>query len=142
MVLVIDEGWLVLTDGTDTFKVFFQQALVFVIFEPTIEHNPGGHYGFNLVEYLVIKVKNLWFNTTAKYENFMSYMRAWEGFTPFTLSIYKDTSDNKLKLDGDNTDFLVLIPSSGIQGGQKVSGGDDTVYRIDGITFEQAGASS
>ena len=142
MVTVIDDGWLVLTDGTDTFKVFFQQALVMILFDPTIEHNPGSHYGFNLVEYIIIKVSGILFNSTTKYENFMLYMRNWQGTNPFTLSIYKDTSSNKLKLDGENTDFSVLIPSSGIQGGSKIAPEDGEVYRIETITFEQAGASS
>ena len=140
MTIVINNGWLELTNGTDTLLLYFETLKVDFAMEPTIEHIEGSNYGFDLsLAYLVFKVKGIIILTHADLSNCIDYLKDWQQVNPFTLKIKRNTTPNYIEWDGDNTSFTVLM-KTGLREMEKLSMGSiDGPYRIGLVIFEQSG---
>lgn len=141
MTIIINNGWLELTNGTDTLLLYFQELKVDFPMEPTIEHIEGSfNYGFDLsLAYLVFKVKGIIILTHADLTNCIDHLKDWQQANPFTLKIKRNTTPDYIEWDGDNTSFTVLM-KTGLREMEKLSRGSiDGPYRIGLVIFEQAG---
>lgn len=141
MTIIINNGFLELTDGTDTLLLYFEELKVDFAMDPTIENIEGTtNYGFDLsIAYLVFKVKGIIILTHADLTNCIDYLKDWQQSAPFTLKIRRNTTPNYIEWDGDNTSFLVLM-KTGMREMEKLSRGSiDGPYRIGMIIFSQAG---
>ena len=112
------------------------------IFLPEIEHYEGGiNIGYDLGKFfLVIKATDVWLNTNTKYEDFVSYIKSWQQANTLQVEIVRNSSNDKVKLDGTHTIYPVLI-TKGLSKIEKMPG-DQQKYRINNISMEQKGSAS
>ena len=138
---MINNGWLELTNGTDTLLLYFESLKVDFAVDPTIEHIEGTfNYGFDLsIAYLVFKIKGIILENHADLSNCIDYLKDWQQAAPFTLKIRRNTTPNYIEWDGDNTSFTVLM-KTGLREMEKLSRGSiDGPYRIGLAIFESSG---
>lgn len=143
MTIHISDGWLWLSNnGVDYLKVYCQHIFWTVVFIPEIEHYEGGvNIGFDLGKtYVVIKANGVWLNTNTKYENFVSYITSWQQANTLQVEVLRNSSSDKVKLDGTNTVFPALI-TKGLNETEKMAG-DQEKYMISNLTLEQNGSAS
>lgn len=138
----IADGRLWISNGTDYLKVFCEHIFWTPVFEPDVEHFEGGiNFGFDLSKFfVVIKASGIWLETITKHDNFINYLKAWQQANTLQVEIVRDGSNNKLKLDGTNTVYPVLLVG-GLKESEKMSG-DQQKFRIGSITLEQSGVAS
>lgn len=137
----IDDGWLLFSNGSDYLKVFCEHILWTPVFMPEVEHYEGGvNFGFDLSKFWVnLKAQGVWLNTNTKYENFVAYIKTWQQANTLQIEVSRDGT-NKIKLDGTNTVFPVLV-MRGLQDFEKMPGSQE-VYKCDMIVLEQNGTAS
>lgn len=142
MTVHIADGRLWLGNGTDYLKVFCEHIFYTPVFKPEMEHYEGGiSFGVDLsVFYLVIKATGIWFDTNTKFENFVSYIKTWQQANTLQVEVIRDSSDNKVKLDGTNTVFPVLVVG-GLKEFEKMPE-NQQLYRMGSIILEQRGTAS
>lgn len=141
MTTIINQGFLELTDGSNTFLVYFERLYVDLVREPTIEHIEGGvNYGYDLLkQFLKFYVQNVTLTSHSDFSSFVDYITDWQDAGTFTLKVKRD-STHYIEWDGDNTSFTVLLAYPGFQKMEKIAPGDqDTLYQIQTMIFEEAG---
>ena len=140
MPIIISNGWLWINDGTDWLKLFCQEIKVDFKMEPTFQHVEGSfNMGFDMGKrFLVFKARNVMLETHADFSSCIDYLKDWQAAGTFNLEVVRDTSDNKIEWDGDNTSFVVLL-KSGFRDMQKIAPEDGTVFKIGLIIFEESG---
>lgn len=138
---IVVDGWLWLTDGVDYLKLQCKVIMWDFMLDPVISHYFGGsHFGYDLGKrWLVVKAEEILIKSHIDYSNIVDYLKDWQAAGTITLSVVRNSSNNKIELDGDNTDFTVLIKKPGFKGMEKLSPGDQDKYGIGSITFEQSG---
>ena len=139
----IEDGRLWLSNnGVDYLKVYCQNIFWTLVFMPEIEHYEGGvNIGFDLgKKFVIIKATGVWLDTNTKYENFVSYITAWQQANTLQVEVSRNTSNDKVKLDGSYTAFPVLI-TKGLNEMEKMAG-DQQKYMISNLTIEQNGSAS
>lgn len=141
MTIHIDDGWALISNGTDYLKVFCEHILWIPVTGPELEHYEGGFsFGADLfLFYLVIKLQGIWLNTNTKYENYMTYMKAWQQAGTLQIEVSRNGTD-KIKLDGSNT-IIPVLAMKGFGEFEKMPG-DQDVYRANNIILEQRGSAS
>jgi len=142
MTIHIADGRLWLGNGTDYLQVFCEHVFYTPVFDPDIEHYEGGvNIGFDFNKFfLVIKATGIWLDTITKHDNFFAYVKSWQQANTLQVEVVRDGSSNKLKLDGTNTVYPVLIVG-GLKEAEKMPG-DQQKFRIGSITLEQSGTAS
>jgi hypothetical protein len=143
MGVIINEGWLVLSKGSDSMLVYFEECKVDWKTNPTSRHYSGPtHLRYTTKkQWYEFKVKNIWLTSHANFSSFIDYITDWHNNTPytFTLKVIRNTSTDYIEWDGDNTEFVVSIKKDGLRDEEKVSPHDGSIYRIGMIIFEQCG---
>jgi hypothetical protein len=140
MTVLITDGWLIIGDGTDSMRLMFEKCKIDWFMEPTIKHYAGGsHVGYTTGKrWLVFKVENIWLTSSSNFDTFTTYITSWQDDGPFDLEIYRDTSSNKITIDG-NTDWDVMIQKNGLKDMQKIGFEDEDIYQIGLLILEEAG---
>jgi hypothetical protein len=139
----IGSGWLVLTDGTDTLYLACKNVKWNLKIEgQTIRHYYGkSNSGYDLEKtYLEVRAQRVIMDDDGDFEDMIAWLLDWNADGPFALSIYKNSSSAKIKLDASNTDFEVLL--SNPRNFEKIAPGDRQVYAAGILVFEQAGGAS
>lgn len=144
MVDIIDGGWLWLTDGVDYLKLACVEIEHDIMVDPKIEHYFGGtHTGYDLgKKWLVVKISQIKCKSHTDFSTIIDTLMDWQAAETITLSIVRNTSNNKIELDGDNTNFPVLIAKPGLKGLKKTSPDNQDRYELGSLKFEQIGAAS
>ena len=139
--VIINDGYLHFSNGTDYLKVFCEHILYSNLVGPELEHYEGGiNLGFDLSkEWVVIKAVGVWLNTNTKYENFVSNIKSRQKANTLQVEVIRDGT-NKVKIDGTNTLYPVLM-TKGLNEIEKMPG-DQEIFKIEGIVLEQRGAAS
>ena len=143
MATIIDDGYLELTDGTDTLKLACEEIIVDMVLKPKMKHYEGGtNLGYDLgVNYFIFKVSGVILDSYTKFKNCISYLKSWQASAPFSLKIKRDTT-NYTEWDGSNTTFKVLV-KGGLKALEALSITQfEDVWYIGNITFEEAGSRS
>ncbi len=141
MTVLINNGFLELSDGIDTMLLFFKVCLATFMFKPTIKHYSGdSHIGYSLSKrWLEWKIENLILENHSDFSTFVDTIKDWQAADPFTLKV-KRSAGSYIEFDGDNTSFTVMVQQPGLQQMEKKSpGSQDGPYYIKFIKFEQAG---
>jgi len=135
---LIDDGWLHLTNGTDTMKLACKRVTWDWKWNPSIVHYAGGgHYGIDLQEQaLRVTAQMVLFGSLSDAETFLSTLRTWQDSGTFSLSVSYDGT-NYIKLDGTNSTFTVVSKGPGKV--EKISPASGTIYAVGQVMFEQAG---
>lgn len=139
MVLLIDNGWLYLTNDVDIMKVYTKRIVIDdVHLDPFIEHFTGGYnMGFWLGErQIIVKALDLMFITQADAEKFIEKLNAWDYAGAYTLRIQVSATPTYFKIDGVNDSISVL--SHGARETEKAERGAGTKYKIAMVKFENA----
>lgn len=138
----IADGRLWLSNETDYLKVFCEHIFWTPVTMPEMEHYEGGiNLGYDLSKrWIVIKAVGVWLNTNTKYENYVAYMNTWQQANTLRVEIIRDGSNNKVKCDGTNTVYPVLLVG-GHKDFEKMPENQQK-YRIESITLEQRGTAS
>lgn len=141
--IIINEGWLILSNGTDTLKLYFEGCKVSLKMKPNINHFTGqGHFGFDMQKwYLEFKVQKIYGTSHANFSSIIDYLTDWQSLGSFNLQIYRDTSSNMIEWDGDHTTFPVML-KTGLNDMEKIAPRDGVIYVIGNVIFEQAGDAS
>jgi len=141
MGVIINDGWLNLVSGSDSFLLAFKQCKADWKVEPSIKHYAGkSHMGYHMgKQYFVWKIKDIIFSSHTDLSNFMQYIDDWENSGPFYLRVIRNSSTNYIEFDGVNTSYTVMVAKGGIKGIEKIAPGDGDVYKIGMLVLEQAG---
>lgn len=140
MATIVDDGWLVLTDGSNTLKLAFQRLVARRVFAGAkIKHyDGGGHYGYDFGKrYWTFNISGIYFKNHTDYDNTVKYLEDWQDAGTFTLSVYRNSSSNLMTFDSDST-ITVMIPQGGFQV-EKIAPYNGTVYVMEKLQLEQAG---
>ncbi len=138
---VVTNGWLWLIDATatDGLKLFFQKLTWSWKFKPKIKHFAGNsHMGYSLgKKFILIKVKDILFETETELEDTLKYIDDWSDSAPFTCKVQKNSDGSFVELDGTNESITVLQKDIG--NNEHISPGDQDVWKIGMLILEQAG---
>lgn len=139
----ISDGRAWISNGTDYLKVFVEEILWTKMFEPELEHHEGGaNIGFDLAKnYIIVKLQGIWLDTATKHDEFISYITSWQQANTLQIEVVRDGSSNKIKMDGTNTIFPVLIRKPGLVDITKEKG-NQQVFKIGSIALEQRSTAS
>lgn len=136
-------GWIYLRDNSGTPQEFYikcESQPELDLDDPStgfLDYPSDGHTGWTLdTRKRVVKVKGIWFTTTARFEQFVAFLEDHQNDT-FDLRVMIDGT-NFWKWDGTNTVMPVMWDKT--RGVRKVFGGSTTIWRIDQITFRQCAA--
>ena len=142
MANLIEDGWLHLTDGSDTMKLACREIKWDTIFTPDITHFEGGvSFGYDLgVDWLTVKVSGIIFKTNAAFTIFNTKIRAWQK-TGFSLKVQRKAAGDFEPLDGTHTIFPVLLPK-GYSDATKIEHAEGETYEVGKAQFDQAGIAS
>lgn len=141
MATLIDDGWLYLSNGSDTMKIACIEISYDHIRDGEANHYEGGiNFGYDMnLNYFMIKVSGMVFKTKAAVEIFKDKFNSWLTSAPITLRIQDNTAPTYEKFDGTNTTLTVISPK-GYSGYKKIAHENGTVWVIDKCGFEEAGA--
>lgn len=140
-ILQYTNGWLYLSDGSDTMEVWFQRCFVKFNIRPLKELHETG--ALNLIipggaQWLEWTVQNILLTSHSDFSTFVDTLKDWSTSDNFTLKINRDGS-NYIEWDGDNTSFTVNL-KTGLEGMEKINPGTrDGIYRIGRLVFVQGG---
>ena len=84
-----------------------------------------------------VKCQNLWFDTKADVEEFIALMKTYNASGAWEFEIQTDTGGSKFKFNG--TDDSIDVFCVKIAGISKPAKGEGTVYKINMVTFREAG---
>ena len=141
MAVLINDGYLELTDGSDTMLLFFLECVADFIFKPKIKHYSGpAHLGYSLrKQWLEWTFRNIILETHADFTLFVDTIKDWQRDEPFTLKV-KRSGGSYIEYDGDNTEYTVMVADGGLKQMEKKSpGSQDGPYYIRFVKFIQAG---
>lgn len=141
MAPLINNGWLKLTDGSDTMLLFFEECKCDWKLSPTIKHYAAkNHLVYNQQkQWYVWKVKNIHLISHSDFSTFMDTLKDWMSDPPFTFSIIRNTGNDEIEWDGDNETYSVSIAKNGLKGAEKNAPQDGDFYKVGMVVFEQAG---
>ena len=132
-------GWLILTSGSDTIKLYCESVSWKLIKKGKYKHIKGG---VNILipiyqQWVEVYVNGIWINSNAKIDNYSYYLELWLDSGTFTVQLTYDGT-NYEKFDGTSTSI-----SCGVKGDlgeitNMAHGGGETYY-IKKIVFEQGG---
>jgi hypothetical protein len=143
MTVIINDGWLYLSDGTDELKLFVETFKYKYIKKGRLKHYDGGVNLFIPVfkEYLIAVAQGVWLNSVVKVENYSKYLKDWLDGGTFNLKFQYVSGGSYLKLDGDNTIFPVAVKND-LGEIEKISNGDQEFFYVDKLILEQGGTAS
>ena len=134
-------GWVILSDGTDTYKIRCSSQPDYGFEDPSAQHidYPSfGHTGWTLdTRIRKVIIKNIWFSTTARYNAFKDFLEDGQN-TGLTLQIQISTTPSYHDWKDGNTTMPVMWKKP--RGIKKVYGGDTEIWEIGQIVFRQYGA--
>ena len=137
MTVIVNNGWLWLTDGTDYLKLRCREVTADLIMKPTFIHAPGVNFSMDVgTWYWVFKASGVIFNSYTDYTNTLAYLQDWQASAAFTLSVLRNTSENAMAFDGTDTTYTVRL-KDGIKGIAKPGNENNTVFEIGALTFEE-----
>ena len=84
-----------------------------------------------------VKCQNLWFDTQADVEEFIAYMKTMNATGAWKLEIQTDIGGDKFEFNGTDDSMDVFCVK--IAGISKPAKGEGTVYKINMVTFREAG---
>jgi hypothetical protein len=138
-ILEYTNGWLYLSDGSDSMEVWFQRCLVKFVIRPLKVVNevaginitiPGGK------QYLEWNFQGILLTSHEDFSTFIDTIKDWATSANFTLGVKRDGS-NYIEWDGDNSTYTVNM-TRGLEGMEKKSPGtQDKAYVIGRIIFRQ-----
>lgn len=138
-------GWIILGNGTDTYKIICQEQPEYGFEDPSAVHYdyPGdGHGGFTLdTRKRVVVIKSIIFITTARLNQFMAFLEAAQAIG-LTLKIQITTAGAFWDFDGTAGNDVMPVMWDKPRGIKKLFGGNTTIWEIAQITFRQKGALS
>jgi len=141
MTVLINKGWLHISNGTDEMKVYFSEASGNIMRDPKFKHYEGGtNIRYDLGKnWLEIQVKDIWFDSHDDLKTFIDKINEWQEAGTLTVGIIRNSSGNhvEFKGDGNGTTFSMLMPSGGLQGITKISRGDQQIYVIRSLRFSE-----
>ncbi|MFW9872561.1 MAG: hypothetical protein ACFFG0_05610 [Candidatus Thorarchaeota archaeon] len=139
MATIINDGWLVITDGSDELRLMFEECKIDIMTNPTIKHYAGGsNTGYTTGKrWLEFKVRNIWLTSSSNFNNFSKYTLSFQDSGTFNIQIKRDSSGNYVTID-DNDDWDVMVKQNGIKDMQKISFGDQQIYQIGLLLLEEA----
>ena len=139
MANLIEDGWLHLTNATDSMKLACRTIKWDTVFDPDITHYEGRiSFGYDLgVDWLVIKVSGIIFKSEADLTIFNLKLRSWQLAGSMALRVQRKVAGDFEKMDGTHTYYPVL--SKGIADVTKIEGDDGEHYEVGKIQFELAG---
>ena len=135
--IVINQGWLWLSDDLvandqDYLKLYFKKCFVSYFFDVQTTHFAGGgHYSFYTgKKWLEFVIQDIMCPTHANFSTVVDYIKDWvDNQTSFYIEIKRDSSNNLVEWDGDNTQFKVTL-KNGLVNMEKTSLGNGTIFRI------------
>lgn len=142
MTVLINDGWLWLSNGTDTMKLACRQISYDHPRAPEITHYEGGiSFGYDLdLEFIIVKASGIILTNNADMVIFNDKINDWLKTAPITLQLQRNTGGSFEKFDGTNTTLTVL--SKGSSGIQKIAHEDGVTYEVTKMEFEESGARS
>lgn len=141
MTVHIDKGWLNVSQGGDSMRVYFETVKVDTKNEPTISHYPFRSHLFYTTQkrWEVFKFKNVSFDNHTEFSLFIDIIWDWQAIGTFTLKVERDDIGTGIEWDGDNQTYEVAIPKGGVRGKEKIAPDDGGPYQIGMLILEQAG---
>ena len=137
------DGWIILGNGTDTYKVICQEQPDFSFEDPSAIHYdyPGdGHGGFTLdTRKRNVAIKKLLFLTTAQFNQFIAFLEAAQS-VGLTLKIQISTTPTYWDFNGTAGKDVIPVFWSKPRGIKKLFNGDNGIWEIGQIVFRQKGA--
>lgn len=131
-------GWLIFTNGTDTYKIKTEDQPIPDDVDKSaffIHYPSDGHYAFTLDTHeRSIKLKKLWFISKVRVDQFIAFIESAQSNENLTLRIQDNSSPTYLKWDGTNTTMPILYKNK--KGPKKLFGGDSDIWEITIIHFE------
>lgn len=137
------DGWIILTDGTDIYKVLCESQPNLSTDDPSAVwlDYPGGNTGWTLdTRKREVTIKKIWFKTTAHYEAFLAFLEAGQD-AGLSLKIQISTTPTYQDWDGSNH-YNMPVMWKKSRGIKKLYGGNTTIWEIGQIVFRQKGALS
>lgn len=135
-------GWIILSDGTDTYKIRCGKQPGLGLADPSavhIDYPSDGHTGWTLdTRKREVKMMGIWFTTTARYDAFMAFLEAGQN-TGLTLQIQISTTPTYQDWDGSNHTTMPVMWNKP-RGIKKLFGGNTEIWEIGQIVFRQKGA--
>lgn len=135
-------GWIILTDGTDTYKVKCEDQPELAVEDPSafvMDYADDGHTGWTLdTRKRVVTIKNIWFTTTARYEQFIAFLEAGQN-TGLKLQVQISTTPTYWDWNGGNKTTMPVLWEKP-RGVKKKFGGDTGIWNIGQIVFKQSAA--
>lgn len=134
-------GWIILNDGTDTYKVLCESQPSLSTDDPSAVwlDYPGGNTGWTLdTRKREVTIKKLWFTSTANYEAFIAFLEAGQN-TGLTLQIQISSTPAYQDWDGGNHTTMPVMWKKP-RGIKKLFKGDTGIWEIGQIVFRQKGA--
>ena len=144
MVKIIEDGYLILTDGSNILELACERISVDYLMKPEFKNYEGGtNIGWHLgKEWLEFKAEGIILNSHTKFSNCIDYIKTWTAAGTFTLKVERDTTPNYVEWDGDNTTFTVL-PKDGLKQMEALSITQfSDIWVIGNIVFKEAGSRS
>lgn len=142
MANLIEDGWLHLTNGSDSMKLACRTIKWDTVFDPTIDHYEGKiSFGYDLgVDWQVIKVGGIIFSSESDLTIFNLKLRAWQFAGTLALRVQRKAAGDFEKIDGVHTYYPVL--SKGTADATKIEAEDGEHYEVGKLQFELAGIAS
>jgi len=137
-------GWIILSNGTDTYSVICQEQPEYGFEDPSAVHYdyPGdNHDGYTLItRKRTVTIKKLLFLTTVHFNQFIAFLEAGQA-TGLTLKI-KITSSTYQDYDGTAGHDVMPVFWNKPRGIKKLFNGANGIWEIGQIVFRQKGALS
>lgn len=129
MTTLINDGWLVLTNGVDEMKLACERIEISEKRQPTMNILPGGvNVGYDLgISQFTFNVSNIYFKSRTDLETFLEKIRLWQYSGTLTLKVIIDSSGNLIKYNGTDTSTRVLYTNLSFT---KLTPGDGQYYRV------------
>lgn len=138
----IEEGWLLLHDGTNGFKLFVDVITMDQKTEPKISHYADKtHLYYELgKEWMEWKCKNIYHTSHTNLSAFLDKLKDWRASSQeLTFLTQRTSGGSYTEWDGDNTSYTVCVAKDGLKGVEKISPGDGDVWIIALLILEQIG---
>lgn len=134
-------GWIILANATDTYKLKCQENPKLSLIDPSaiFYEYPSGFGGFSLdTRKRLLTIKNLWFITTARFNQFMAFLEAGQS-AGLTLKIQISTTPTYWDFNGTAGKDVMPVMWEKPRGIGKMFKGNTTIWEIQQITFRQMG---
>jgi len=138
MTTLINDGYLILGNGTDDMKVKCEKIITNWNWQTVIDHFSGSTgNGYDIDDdYLIFKVQGIYFDSHTKYDLFVGTLRTWHKAGTLELEMQRNANGDKIVYDGTNSKFDVLVAPGGLKGIEPLGAENLEVYTIKSIIFE------